>query len=126
MSEFKLENLSIGDAELNEVSTALANSGNPDAVTKACKSRDSYVRGRTARYTVPEDDLQRMWQAYVLFDLYTLLAGEMPANRKLAYDEAKEELQLIADGKSTYPLAESQPTIDSQSGADWGSEDRIC
>lgn len=119
MAAFTKANLSIGDAELTEIQEALENLGQRDAVETAVVSRDRFVRDQAARYTVPEDTLMRLWSAFVLFDLYTLLPGEMPANRKLAYDEAKEELKAIASGATTYPVAET-PTRDSQTGASWG------
>ncbi|HMJ91681.1 MAG TPA: hypothetical protein VK530_17800 [Candidatus Acidoferrum sp.] len=120
MAAFAKTNLSIGDAELTEIQEALENLGQRDAVENAVVARDRYVRDQTARYIVPEDTLMRLWSAYVLFDLYTLLTGEMPANRKIAYDEAVKEMREIRDGDSTYPLAEAQPERDTQGGADWG------
>lgn len=123
---FTQPNLSIGQEELEQIRDGLENLGLPDAITNACVSRDRQVRDWTARYTVPEDTLKRLWNALVIWELYTNLNGEIPSNRQKAYDEAVLELTAIRDGKfPQYPLAATQPAGFDQSGSDWGSEDRI-
>jgi hypothetical protein len=126
MPAFIQTDLSVGQSELNEIQEALANLGVPDAITRTCASRDRYVRDTTAKYTVPEETLKRLWQALVLFDLYTYLPGEMPVNRKLGYDEAMKELLAIRDGEyPQYALAAEQPSGFSQGAAKWGGASRI-
>lgn len=123
MAAFTQNKLGISADELNQIADALVGMGQPDSIITACAARDRHVRDTTAKYIVPEPTLQRLWGPLVVWDLYTLLPGEIPNNRQKAYDEAMAELKDIRDGKyPQYPLATVQPTGFAQSAAKWGGE----
>jgi hypothetical protein len=109
--------LSIGQNELEQLANELASLNLPDAITNAVVGNDARVRAAASRYVVDEGSLKRIWNALVLWELYTQLPGPMPEVRQTAYDEAMKELNRLRDGKATeYPLVGQS----SGAGATWG------
>src|SRR4051812_1946806 len=113
--------LNVSQAELDEIKTTLANTGENDPFPNAMAENEQMVRDWTARYIVPEATLKRLWRPLVLFRLYGLIGNISKALEKLK-DDAMEELKAIRDGKFTnYPDANPQPSGFVTTGGKWGS-----
>ncbi len=114
--------LNVSQAELDDLTSALANTAAPDAFVNALPEGEAMVRDWTSRYIVPDAVLQRLWRPIVLFNLYTL-AGTVSATRQKAYDNAIAELKDIRDGKfKQYPPADVAPAGDTANPAAYGSD----
>lgn len=117
--------LNVSQAELDEIKTTLANTGENDPFPNALAENEQMVRDWTARYIVPEATLKRLWRPLVLFRLYGLIGNISKALEKLK-DDAMDELKAIRDGKFTnYPAANPQPSGFSTTSGKWGSKERI-
>jgi len=122
---FTESDLTISQAEIDDLKDALANTGQPNAFAQTIPEREIQVRNWTAAYNVPEETLMRLWRPLVLFHIYGLV-GPIPAYRKSAYDEAMAELTAIRDGKfPQYALADTQPGQLATGEAKFGSRPKI-
>jgi hypothetical protein len=115
----------ISQEELDGIAKELVEMGHPDPVEFTIGEQLQKVTDYTVRYELPEERLNRLTRALVLFELYARLQS-IPEKRQLKYDEAMKELKDIRDGKfPDLPLADPTPDGSAASSGAWGSDCRI-
>lgn len=122
---FDKTDLLITEAELSGITTALANDTVTTPIETAIAQAQTQVEAYTGRYVVPDNWLKKLVRAVALHDLYAQI-GQIPPQRKDAYDAALKELEAIRDGKfPTLEAAEPAPGSLSTGEGSYGSETKF-
>lgn len=101
--------LNVSDVEIASIKAALANAGQPDALTNIILEQQQKVTDYTLRYLLDDNRLRRLVRALVLWETYALLGQPIPTQHDVKYKEAMAELKDIRDNK--FPdLAIQQPS----------------
>lgn len=87
------------DAELSQLTAALANAGVADPIAKVATECGAVVDQYTAGYSLPEDWRDRLIRALAPAELYRLAGSGVPESQQTAWDAAMKELRDIRDGK---------------------------
>lgn len=122
---FTESDLNIGQQEIDDLKSALANNGVPNLFTNILAEQETKVRDWTSRFVVPEGTLKRLWRSLALYEAGTL-AGLLSDPREKAYKDAMEELTAIRDGKfPQYAPASPQPAGFTTNPGKWGSAPKV-
>ncbi len=122
---FTESDLNVGQQEIDDLKSALANTGIANLFPNTLAEQETKVRDWSSRYVVPENTLKRLWRSLALYEVGTL-AGLLGDAREKAYKEAMAELGGIRDGKfPQYAPASPQPTGLTANPAKWGSAVKV-
>lgn len=118
-----VHDLLIPDAELSQLTTALANAGVVQPLDDIVAWAAQVVADYTIGYTLSTIRVQGFTRDLTIWRAYTL-AGAVSENQQKAYDASMKQLEAIQAGKTQLPPA-TVATPPSSTG-NWGSNTKIC
>lgn len=118
---FAPDQLLLTATKLAQLEAALGGAG---TLTRICAEAEADVARYTAGYTLAQESLDGFIRALALFKAFSLV-GPVPADIKLQYEKALEELQAIASGQRTNLPRADDPEIAGSPAGQWGSEEKI-
>lgn len=119
-----VHDLLIPDAELSQLTTALANAGVVQPLDDIVAWAEQVVADHSIGYTLAPLRIQGFVRDLTIWRAYTL-AGAVSENQTKAYDAAMRELRDIRDGKFPLPASTTAPVPAAKSG-NWGSNTKLC
>jgi len=127
MPTFVAEDLLLGLSEIDELTAACSNRSIVDPVDKAIVTAVGMVERYSAGYVLTEEHYKDLVRPIAVFKLHCLAAGSAPDGIEKLYNDAKEELEGIRDGKfpALAKTGEAAGSVSSAKG-NWGSDERIA
>lgn len=118
-----VHDLLIPDAELSQLTTALANAGVVQPLDDIVAWAAQVVADHTIGYTLSTIRIQGFVRDLTIWRAYTL-AGAVSENQTKAYEAAMRELRDIRDGK--FPLPPATVATPPANAGNWGSHTKLC
>ncbi len=121
---YSASDLGISQAEIDQITSNLANANKPDPIADAIAGATQTVTDYTKRYVLTSDRILGLLKPLVMFELHSQINGASDSQVK-AKDDAMRELREIRDGAfPDLPLANPAPQNTGGTGA-WGSSKQI-
>lgn len=97
---FLKTDLLISQTRIDQITSALANSAQPDPIAVIITEEQRKVDTWRGQHDLDDDSYKRLMRALVMYKLFaTGSIGPMPEEVKGAYEDAMDELSDIRDGK---------------------------